>query len=93
MKDNIWGVDLDYTQLISKYNKGIRFLLCAIEVFSKYTLFVPTKDKKGISIVNVFKKIVENSKRKPNEIWVDQGSEFYNSWFKEFLKESVFNIQ
>ena len=50
-KDNIWGVDLADMQLLSKYNKGIRFLLCVIDIFSKYAWVVPLKDKKGISIV------------------------------------------
>ena len=85
-KDNIWGVDLAYMQLISKYNKGIRFLLCAINLFSKYAWVVPIKDKKGVSIVNAFQKNLDKSKRKPNKIWVDQVSEFYNSQFKNFSK-------
>ena len=80
-KDNIWGVDLDDMQLISKYNKGIRYLLCAIDLFSKYAFAVPLKDKKGVSIVNAFHSILDSSKRKPNKIWVDQGSEFYNTHF------------
>ena len=50
-KDNIWGIDLADMQLLSKYNKGIRFLLCVIDNFSKYAWAVPLKDKKGISIV------------------------------------------
>ena len=53
-KDNIWGVDLADMQLLSKYNKGIRFLLCVIDIFRKYAWFVPLKDKKGISIVKAF---------------------------------------
>ena len=53
-------------------------------MFSKYAWVVPIKDKKGTSIVNAFKKII--SKPKPNKIWVDQGSEFYNNTFKDFLK-------
>ena len=52
LKDNIQGVDLVDMQLISKYNKGIRYLLCDIDLFSKYTWVVPLKDKKGITIVN-----------------------------------------
>ena len=44
------------------------------------------KDKKGPSIVNAFTKIISKEQRKPNKIWVDQGSEFYNHSFKEFLK-------
>ena len=56
-KDNIWGVDLADMQLISKYNKGIRYLLCAIDLFSKYAFVVPLKDKKGTTIANVFQKM------------------------------------
>ena len=65
-------------QLISKFNKGFRFLLCAIDVFSKYARVVPLKYKKGVSIVNAFESILDDSKRKPNKIWVDNGSKFYN---------------
>ena len=77
--DNIWGADLADMQLISKVNKGFRFLLCVIDIFSKYAWVVPLKDKKGISIVNAFQKILKESDRKPNKIWVDEGSEFYNN--------------
>ena len=73
-------------QSLSKYNKGIKYLLCAIDLFSKYAWVIPIKDKKGTSIVNAFKKILSDSTRKPNKIWVDQGSEFYNKSFKDFLK-------
>ena len=72
-------------QSLSKYNKGIKYLLCAIDLFSKYAWVVPIKDKKGTSIVNAFQKIISKG-RKPNKIWVDQGSEFYNQSFKDFLK-------
>ena len=68
-------------QLMSKFNKWFRFLLCVIDIFSKYVWVVPLKDKKGISIVNVFQKILKESDRKPNKIWVDNGSEFYNNYF------------
>ena len=71
-KDNIWDVDLADMQLISKYNKGIRYLLCATDLFSKYDWVVPLKDKKGVSIVNAFQSILDSSKRKPNRIWVQQ---------------------
>ena len=83
-KDNIWGVDLADMQLISKYNKGIRYLLCVIDLSSKYAWVVPLKDKKGVSIVNAFQKILDSSKRKPDKIWVDQGSELYKNVFKNF---------
>ena len=68
-------------QLISKFNKGFRFLLCAIDIFSKYAWVVPLKDKKGVSIVDAFQKILDDSNRKPNKIWVDKGSEFYKNVF------------
>ena len=67
-KDNIWGADLADMQLISKFNKGFRFLLCVIDIFSKYAWVVPLKDKKGVSIVNAFQKILDKSGRKPNKI-------------------------
>ena len=84
-RDNIWGVDLADMQLLSRHNKGIRYLLCAIDLFSKYAWVIPIKDKKGASIVNAFKKIISEG-RKANKIWVDQGSEFYNKSFTDFLK-------
>ena len=72
-------------QLLTKYNKGNNYLLCESDLFSKYAWVVPLKDKKGVSIVNAFQKIIWEG-RKPNKIWVDQGSEFYNNSFKDFLK-------
>ena len=89
-KDNIWGVDLADMQLLSKYNKGIRFLLCVTDIFSKYAWVVPLKDKNGISIVKAFQSILKqsNSNRKPNKIWVDKGFEFYNAYFKKWLRDN-----
>ena len=73
-------------QSLSKFNKGFKYLLCAIDLFSKYAWVIPIKDKKGTSIFNAFKKIISEGQRKPNKIWVDQDSEFYNQSFKDFLK-------
>ena len=73
-------------QSLSKYNEGIKYLLCGIDLFSKYAWVVLLKDKRGISIVNAFQKILDSSNRKPNKIWVDQVGEFYNNLFKRFLK-------
>ena len=87
-KDNIWGADLADMQLLSKYNKGIKFLLCVIDIFSKYAWVVPLKDKKGISIVKAFQSILKQSNRKPNKIWVDKGSEFYNAYLKKWLRDN-----
>ena len=87
-KDNIWGVDLADIQSLSKKNKGIKYLLCAIDLFSKYAFVIPLKDKKGISITNAFDKIIKQFKRKPNKLWVDQGSEFHNRVFKKWLSDN-----
>ena len=81
-------VDLADMQFIRKFNKGFRFLLCVIDIFSKYAWFVPLKDKKGVSIVNAFQKILKESDRKPNNTWVDKGSKFYNNSFKKWLKDN-----
>ena len=87
-KDNIWGVDLADMQSLSRKNKGIKYLLSAIDLFSKYAFVIPLKDKKGISIVNAFNKIIKQSNRKPNKIWVDQGGEFYNNVFEKWLSDN-----
>ena len=79
-------------QLISKFNKGYRFLLCIIDIFLKYAWVVPLKGKKVVSIVNAFQKILDKSARKPNKLWVDKGSEFYNSSFKKWLKDNDIEI-
>ena len=75
-KDNIWDVDLADMQLISKYNKGIKYLLCPIDLFNKYAFVIPLKGKNRATIVNAFQSILNNSKRKPNKKWLDQCSEF-----------------
>ena len=79
--DNTWGVDLADMQLISKYYKGIIVELCVIDLFSQYAWVIPLKDKKSITVSNEFQKDLGNSKRKPNKIWTDQSSEFYNKLF------------
>ena len=96
-KGNIWGADLGDMQLISRFNKRFRFLLCVIDIFSKYTCVVPLKDKKGISIFNALPKILDHSKklrskRKPNKKWVDKGSKFYNNSFKKWLKDNDIDV-
>ena len=82
-KDNICGVDLADIQSLSKYNKGIKYLLCAIDLFSKYAWVVPIKDKKGVSIIDAFQKILKESNRKPSKIRINKGREFYNNSFKK----------
>ena len=63
-------------QLISKFNKGFGLLLCVIDIFSKYAWVVHLKDKKGVSIVNAFQKILNDSNRKSNKVWVNKGANF-----------------
>ena len=75
-------------QLISKFNNGFRFLICVIDIFSKYAQVVLLKDKKGLSIVNFVQKILNDSDRKSKKIWIDKESEFYNNSFKKWLKDN-----
>ena len=91
-KDNICGVDLAGMQSLSRKNKGIKYILCATDLYSNYTFVIPLKDKKGISIVNAFNKIIKQSNRKPNKIWVDQGGEFYNNVFEKWLSDNDINM-
>ena len=97
-KENIWGVDLADMQSLSRKNKGIRYLLCVIDLYSKNAFVIPSKDKKRISIVNAFNKIIKQSNRrakgtsahhvKPSKIWIDQRREFYNHVFKKWLSDN-----
>ena len=87
-KDNKWGVDLADMQSLSKKYKGIKYLLCAIDLYSQYAFVVSLKDKKGISIVNGFNELIKQSNRKPNKMWVDQGGEFYNNVFKKWISDN-----
>ena len=89
---NTWHADLANMQLRSTFNKGIRFLLCVIDIFGKYAWVVPLKDKKGITVDNVFQNILNDSGRKPSEIWVDKGSEFYNRSLKPGLQDNNIEI-
>ena len=91
-KDNIWGVDLADMLSLSRKNKGIKYLLCATDLYSKYTFVIPLKDKKGNSIVNAFNKIIKQSNRKPNKIWVDQGGEFSDNVFEKWLSDNDINM-
>ena len=75
------GVDSADMQLIIRLKKGFRFLLCVLIVFSKYAWVVPLKEKRSVSIVNAFKKMLNDLARKLNKIWIDKGSEFYNNSF------------
>ena len=90
--DKIWGADFADMQLISKFNTGIRFLLCLIDIFSKYRWVILFKDKNGITVTNAFQKILDESNRKPNKILVDKCSEFYNRSMKPWLEKNAIEI-
>ena len=90
--DNIWGPDLADMQLVSKFNRGICFLLCVIDIFSKYAWVIPFKDKEGITITNSFQKILDESNRKPKKIWVDKDREFYNRSMKSWLEKNAIEM-
>ena len=75
-------------QLLSKFNKGFRFLSCVIDIFSKYAWVISLKDEKDISIVNASQKILKQSNRKPNKVWVDKGSKFYKNSFQKWLQDN-----
>ena len=83
--DNIWSADLADIQFISKFNKEFRVLLCLIDIYSKYAGVILLKDKKGTTITNAFQKVLNESNRKPNQIWVDKDSKFYNRSMKSWL--------
>ena len=88
--DNIWAADLVDMQKVSKWNRRYKYLLMVIDVFSKYGWIIPLKDKKGESVTNAFKTIL-NKGRKPQYLWVDKGKEFYNKHLKDLLEK--YNIQ
>ena len=84
---NIWGRDLTDMQLLSKFNKG--FLLCVIDIYSKYAWAISLKDKKDTSITNSFQKNLDESICNPNKTWVDKGTEFYKGSLKSFWQNMV----
>ena len=84
-RDNIGGVDLANIQSLSKYNRGIKYLLCAIYLFSRYVWAVPLKDKRKITIGNAFQNIISKG-LKPKKRWVDQYCEIYSNLLERFLK-------
>ena len=79
-------------QLIRKFNKGFRFLLCLLDTCSKYGWVIPLKGKIVITITNTFEKLLKESNCKPSRIWVDTDSEFYNRSMKSWLEKIYMNI-
>jgi hypothetical protein len=85
--DDLWQIDLADLQKISKFNDNNRYLVTCIDVFSKFAWVVPIKNKKSDTVLEAFKFIVNSSGRKPTFLQSDQGTEFLNSKFKEYLSE------
>ena len=87
--EDIWGSDITDIQL-TFYD--IRLLLYVIDIYSKYTWFIPLKDKQIITITNAFQKILDEFNRTPNKIWVEKGSEFYNKSVKSWLEKKYIEM-
>ena len=93
-KDETWSADLIDKSSLSKYNNNCKFMLTVIDIFTKYAWAIPLKNKSGLSITNDFKIVlsehpqVGSEPRKPENLWVDRGSEFYNKTFKSLLNEN-----
>ena len=89
--DEIWAADLVEMQQFSKWNKGYKYLLMVIDVFSKYGWIAPLKNKKGETVAEAFESIFKKgNRRQPKMLWTDKGSEFYNKHMKDLL--AVYNI-
>ena len=85
--DDIWAADLVDMIKFSRYNKGFKYLLTVIDVFSKFGWIIPLKDKSGKSVSEALESIFKNSNRSPNNLWTDKGKEFYNASVKSLLKK------
>ena len=85
--DDLWQIDLADMQSLAKYNANYKYLVTCIDVFSKFGWVIPIKNKKADTVLTAFKIIIEKSKRKPNDLQSDQGTEFFNAKFKEYLDE------
>lgn len=85
--DDVWAIDLASMESLISYNDGYKYILCIIDVFSKYAWAVPLKNKTAATVLEAIKEVVKKSKRICQKIWVDQGSEFYNKYFQAWIKE------
>ena len=90
---NIWEADLAEMESLSSKYKSVKYLLCVIDVFSKHAWVKPLQDKNGKIVLNAFIKIVNESNRKPDKLWVGQGREFYKETYARMVKkEWYFNV-
>jgi len=86
--DDVWGADLVDMREWVKQNKGFKYMLNVIDVFSKFSWSIPLKDKTGKTTLEAFKKITKESGRSPKHLWVDRGLEFYNKDIDGWLQEN-----
>ena len=84
-RDNIWAVVLAEIRIFSSKILGVKYLLCVIDIFIKYAWVRPLKDKKAKTVIHGFVEVVNKSKRKPDELRVDQEKKFYNSSMQKWL--------
>ena len=87
-KHNICSTDSVEMTSLSSNNQGVKYLLCVLDVFTKYAWIKPLKDKKAKTVLNSFIGKVNESKHKPNTVWVDQGRESYNNLMQKWLDEN-----
>lgn len=85
--DSIWTADLIDMQTFAKVNKGYRYLLTVIDVFSKFGWIIPLKTKTGAVVTQAFRHLFKTSERVPTRLWTDKGREFYNKSMKELLEK------
>ena len=81
--DKIWAADLVDMQAFSKYNKGVKYLLTVVDIFSKYGWMIPLKNKTGTEVASALQKVFKE--RKPEKLWVDKGKEFYNKHVQQLV--------
>lgn len=86
--DEVWGMDLASMESIASHNNEYKFILCIIDVFSKYAWCVPLKNKNATTVLDAVKEVITKSGRSPEKIWVDKGSEFYNKSFKDWAESN-----
>ena len=87
-KYNIWAADLAEMGSLSFKNRSVKYLICVIDVFVKYTWVKPLKHEIAKTVLHGFVEVVNKSNRKPNISWVDQGKEFYNSFIQKWLDDN-----
>ena len=84
--DEIWAMDLASMENLADDNEGYKFILCVIDVFSKYAWCIPLKNKSSSTVLEAVKKIISESGRTPKRFWTDRGTEFYNKVFATWIK-------